>query len=67
MTKLLSGWGGHMMPALGVPVPTVVVNRAVVDYPYLLSVAGSTHHFIKVQPDVLVQLTNATIVGSAAE
>ena len=67
VTKLLSGWGGHMMPVLGVPVPTVVVNRAVVDYPYLLSVAGSTHHFIKVQPDVLVQLTNATIVGSAAE
>jgi hypothetical protein len=60
--KLLTGWFSHMMPVLGVPVATVVVNRAVVDYPHILSVAGSTHHYMKIEPDVLVELTKATII-----
>lgn len=62
VTKLLTGWFSHMMPVLGVPVATVVVNRAVVDYPHILSVAGSTHHYMKIEPDVLVELTKATVI-----
>jgi len=62
VTELLTGWAGHMMPVLGVPVGRVVVNRDLLGYPHILSVAGSTHHYVTMEPDVLVELTKATII-----